>query len=64
MRELTSLIVVSTGAFFYWMLSGFKAKFNDYMSGQHEANAKYYKNFVTGVVIYTVIIAIIIKVIS
>ena len=64
MRGLTSLIIVSTGAFFYWFLGGFKTKFNEQMSGQYDRDAKYFKNLLTGVVIYTIIFSIIIKVLT
>ena len=46
--DLTTLIIVSTGAAFYWILSGFKGTFNDYMSRYYDRDNKYDKNYWTG----------------
>ena len=46
--RLSTLLFVSTGAFFYWTLSGFKGNFDDYMSRYHDSDNKYDKNYWTG----------------
>jgi hypothetical protein len=46
--DLPTLIIVSTGAFFYWTMSGFNGTFNDYMSRYYDTDDKYDKNFWTG----------------
>ena len=46
--KLTSLVIVSTGAFCYWALSGFKGTFNDHMSRYYDYDTKFDKNYWTG----------------
>jgi hypothetical protein len=51
MASFSSLLLVSTGAFLFWTLSGYKGAFNDYMSRYHERDGRYYKNYFTGLAI-------------
>lgn len=57
--SLLTLIFVSTGAFFYWTLSGYKGSFNDQMSRYYEYNARYEKNYWTGLgLLFLIVIAV------
>jgi hypothetical protein len=62
--DLSKLVFVSTGAFFYWTLSGFKGTFNDYMSRYHDTDAKYFKNYWTGLALVAILMIIILGVFS
>jgi hypothetical protein len=64
MHLLEKFVIVSTGAFFYWMLSGFKGTFNDYMSRYYEDDNKYDKNYWTGLALLVIIIVNIIVIAS
>lgn len=56
------LVVVATGAFLYWTLSGFKGKFDDYMSRYHDGDVKYFKNLLTGLCILSILFMLIYRV--
>lgn len=56
------LVVIATGAFFYWSLSGFKGKFDDYMSRYHDDDVKYFKNLMTGLCILSILFMLIYRV--
>lgn len=62
--EFGTLIIVATGAGFYWMLSGFRGTFNDYMSRYYESNSKYDKNFWTGIAVWAFIAVVLHAVLS
>ena len=49
--SLLTLIIVWTGAVFYWALSGFRGNFDNYMSRYTARDSKYVKNLLTGMVI-------------
>lgn len=55
---LSNLIIVGTGAFFYWTTSGYKGKFNDYMSRYYDSDTMSDKNFWTGLVILFFVVMI------
>lgn len=57
--DLTTLLIVSTGAFVYWTLSGYKGKFNDHMSRYYDSDTKYDKNYITGLGVLVVLAIII-----
>jgi hypothetical protein len=57
--DLPTLIIVSTGAFFYWTMSGFNGTFNDYMSRYYDTDNKYDKNFWTGLGLFVVLAIIV-----
>ena len=57
--RLSTLVIVSTGAFFYWTLSGYKGKFNDYMSRYYDTDTKYNKNYWTGLGLLAFLVTII-----
>jgi hypothetical protein len=61
---LLKFIAVSIGAFFFWMLSGFKGSFNDFMSRYYDQDNKYEKNYWTGLALLVFIIVNIIVVAS
>ncbi len=54
--NLTSLIIVSTGAFFYWTLSGYKGSFDEHMSRYYDNDNKYDKNYWAGLLLITFIV--------
>lgn len=60
--DIKTLVIVSTGAFFYWALTGFKGKFNDRMSRYYDDDAKYYKNFVTGLIVLVVLFLLVYRI--
>ena len=62
--DLTTLIIVSMGAFFYWTLSGFKGTFNDYMSRYYDADTKYDRNYLTGLGLLFLVVVITVGVVS
>ena len=53
--RLSTLLFVAVGAFFYWTLSGYKGKFDDYMSRYYDSDNKYDKNYLTGMGILALI---------
>jgi hypothetical protein len=46
-------VITLTGAFFCWMIKGFKGKFDDEMTGMNESSFKEIRNVVVGFVILT-----------
>ena len=63
-RGIFDFIFVLIGAFFYWSISGFIGKFDDYMSSYKELNRKYDKNFFTGFAIFSFVAIILYKIFS
>lgn len=59
-----TLIIVATGAFFYWTLSGYKGSFNDYMSRYYDDDNKYDRNYWTGLAILLVVSIVVFKIAS
>jgi len=57
--HFSKFIFVASGAFFYWTLSGYNGKFDDYMSRHSDNDAKYFKNFFTGMTLIGTILVII-----
>lgn len=62
--NVTTFIIVSAGAFFYWTLSGYKGSFNDYMSNHYDTDKKYDKNYWTGLGLLSVIVITILGIVS
>jgi hypothetical protein len=62
--NLTTLIIVSTGAFFYWSVSGYRGTFNDRMSRYYDAGTRYEKNYWTGLGVLFFIVIIILGIVS
>lgn len=62
--RFSTLAMVSIGAFIFWLLSGFKGKFNDLMSRYYESDQKFDKNYFVGFAIILIIIASVITIIS
>ena len=62
--RLSTLLFVALGAFFYWTLSGYKGKFDDYMSRYYDSDNKYDKNYFTGLGILALIIISILGIFS
>ena len=61
---MLKFIAVSIGAFFYWMLSGFKGNFNDFMSRYYGHDDKYEKNYWTGLALLVFVIVNLIVILS
>jgi hypothetical protein len=61
---ISSLIFVSTGAFVYWTISGYKGTFDDYMSRFSDTDNKYEKNYWTGAGLITLVTMIILGILS
>ncbi|GEM_PF-5332572 len=57
-------VITSIGAFFYWMLSGFKGAFNDYMTGPDKYTWKSTRNLITGFLIFLLIANYVLKAFS
>ncbi len=49
--RLESFIFIVVGAFFFWMIKGFKGKFDDEMTRVNESSTKDLRNFITGLII-------------
>jgi hypothetical protein len=62
--RFTTLLLVATGAFTLWLLSGFKGKFNDRMSRYYENDNKYDRNFLIGFAIIIFLITSLLRIIS
>jgi len=52
----TTLVLVATGAFFFWILSGFRGSFNQHMSRYTDSDNKYYRNLFTGLIIFVLLL--------
>lgn len=48
------LVFVSTGSFIYWLASGLKGKFDDFMSRYTKKDRNYFKNWWTGFLVVVV----------
>jgi len=61
--DLLTLVIVSTGAFFYWTMSGYKGTFDDYMSRYNDTDNKYDKNYWAGLGLLTAFAIIVLAII-
>jgi hypothetical protein len=62
--SIPTLIIVSTGAFIRWTMTGFKGTFDNHMSRYHDTDTKYDKNYWTGIIAIVVLVIVVISLTS
>jgi len=62
--KIVALALVATGAFYYWLISGFDGSYNNYMSSYSDNDWKYFKNLFTGLLIIVLIGSFVIALVS
>jgi glucan phosphoethanolaminetransferase (alkaline phosphatase superfamily) len=62
-RPIT-LVLVATGAFLFWTLSGFHGSFNHHMSRYTDSDNKYDRNFFAGLIIFVLLVTTVSRIIA
>ncbi len=59
--SIWTLIIVSIGAFIFWLLSGFKGTFDERMSRYYESDKKFDKNYFAGLIFILILFTSLIR---